>query len=270
MKRYNDDDIVLLLTATVTPQFSYMAHKAEERLRQYIVAIDWYLHHTPYKIVIGENSGCYDLLDNFDKKFADRMELVCYQERNTSRQFGYNEMLILKNVYDKSQFLKAASLIFKITGRLIVQNITWHVRQLRHYTGGGNFIAAHIHRSLVYIDSRFFAFTTSRFEDILAEEPNCCAISWDDIHAGKCKNGDNGKWVDFESTIGAVIHRGMMKDRRSFRFLLFPIFVKGIEGYRGTAYNHSFLYKIKLSLKKIVWVIDWHLIVCPFWKLKHI
>lgn len=267
MKKYNNNDIVLLLTATVTPQFSYMAQTPSIRLQQYVTAIQWYLQNTPYKIIIGENSGYYNLLSHFERIYYDRIELICYQETNTSRQFGYNEMLILKNVYEKSLFLKKASLVFKITGRLIIQNIKWHVLQLRYYSGKGDFIAANIHRKLIYIDSRFFAFTTSRFEDILSEEPNCCAIFWDDIKAGKCQNGDNGKWVDFESTIGAVIRKGM-ENNKKFRFLLFPIFVKGIEGYQGKEYNHSMRNKIKQTIKTCVWNIDWYFVVCPFWK-KH-
>ena len=136
MNKISDQEIVLLLTATVTPQFNYMAHSPDIRLKQYIEAIQWYLDNTSFRIIIGENSGCYTLIDYFAKKFEDRMELVCYKETNTTRQFGYNEMLILKNVYDRSVFLKSASLVFKITGRLIVKNLAWHVAQLR-YAGGG-------------------------------------------------------------------------------------------------------------------------------------
>lgn len=262
MNKFKDDEIVLLLTATVTPQFNYMAHNASMRLNQYITAIKWYLENTPFRIIIGENSACYNLKDNFDVKYSKRMELICYQETNTTRTFGYNEMLILRNVYERSIFLKDAKLVFKITGRLIVPNVMWHVAQLRRI-GGGNFIAADLHYNLDYIDSRFFAFTVSRYSDILKEEPNCCAIHWNDIHAGKCRNGDNGKWVDFESTIGAVIRKGMIKDMSSFRYLCFPIFVKGIEGYHGTTYDDSFIFRLKLIAKKTIKDLYWWFFVNP-------
>lgn len=259
--KYRNNDIVLLLTATVTPQFNYMAHKPTERLEHYISAIKWYLENTPYKLVIGENSNYCQLCDTLDRKYRERVELISWQETNTSRTFGYNEFLILKKVYQQSLFVKEAKLIIKITGRLIVKNIKWHIRQLQLFSG--DYIAADIHRSLVYIDSRFFAFTVSKYEEILAKEDACCAVFWDDIHSGKSRNGDDGKYVDFESTIGAVIKESFIADKSTFKYLWFPIYIEGIEGYKGIQYRGDLYTRLILACKKLVHLIDWYFVVLP-------
>lgn len=263
MNSFKDKDIVLLLTATVTSQWEHnnKVINPELRLIQYVNAIQWYLDHTPFRIVIGENSGYYQLLEHFDSKYQDRLELICYIETNTTRTFGYNEMLILRHLKDESKFISDSKLIFKVTGRLITRNIMSHVHQLRNIRG--DFFAAHLHRSLLYIDSRFFAFTTSKFDEILALQDVCCAVYWVDIHAGKCKNGENGLYVDFESTIGAAIRNSLRNDKNSFYYLVFPFIISGVEGFYGIKYDDSLWFRIKGYVKSFVWFLDWHLFVKP-------
>lgn len=263
MNSFKDKDIVLLLTAAVTSQWSHYnnVQNPELRLSQYVNAIQWYLHNTPFRIVIGENSGYYQLLDHFDPKYHNRLELICYVETNTTRNAGYNEMLILRHLKEESKFIADSKLIFKVTGRLITRNIMSHVRQLRNKRG--DFFAAHLFRNLLYIDSRFFAFTTSKFDEILALQDVCCAIHWVDIKAGKCKNGENGLYVDFESTIGAAIRNSLRNDKNSFYYLAFPIIISGVEGFYGTKYDDSFWFRIKEHVKSFMWFLDWHFFVKP-------
>lgn len=263
MERFSDNEIVLLLTATVNSQWAHYnnVQKPELRLEQYVTAIRWYLEHTPFRIVVGENSGCKDLKDHFEPEFQKRIELICFVETNTTRNAGYNEMLILHRIKDESKFIEKSSLVFKITGRLIVRNIMSHVRQLRNKQG--DFFAAHLFRNLLYIDSRFFAFTTSKYDEILALEDECCAIHWDDVKAGKCKNGENGKYVDFESTIGAVIKKSLYKEIDSFYYLRNPFIISGVEGFYGKRYKDDFIFRIKAYVKSFMWYLDWHLLVKP-------
>lgn len=266
-KNYSNDEIVLLLTATVHSQWSHYnnVQKPEVRLNQYVTAIKWYLENTPFRIIVGENSGYDKLKEHIDKKYWDRLELICFVETNTTRNAGYNEMLILHKVKDNSKFIKEASLIFKITGRLIVRNILSHVRQLRFKKG--EYYAAHLFRSLVYIDSRFFAFTPSKFDEILELEDVCCALDWKEIHKGTYKNGDGGKYVDFESTIGAAIRNSLYKDKHSFYYLINPFIVSGIEGYYGTKYDDSLQFRIIETIKSWIWYLDYHILVKP--SIKH-
>lgn len=263
MSGYSDSEIVLLLTATVTSQWTHMNNMIapNDRLQQYVNAIQWYLDQTPFRIVVGENSGYYQLKEHFAPDDQERIELICYQETNTTRTYGYNEMLILRHIYEESKFIDKSTLILKVTGRLIVKNINSHVRQLRR--SKGDFIAAYIHRSLVYIDSRFFAFTSSMFAHILSYEDACCAIFWEDVHAGKVKNGEGGKYVDFESTIGAAIRDALRRDKKSFRFLFHPRIISGVEGYYGTVYNDGLWFQLKARVKSALWYLDYHLFVKP-------
>ena len=70
--------------------------------------------------------------------------------------------------------------------------------------------------------------------------------------------------MDFESTIGGVIKKGLAKEKKSFRYLLFPIFISGVEGMTGERYDESTWFRAKQILKKVFWDLDWLLIVRPF------
>lgn len=97
----------MLLTGCVTPnvtdKLNYAA-QPEERKRQYVDAIRWYLDHTPYKLVFAENSGC-DLSPLFED-YKDRTEFLTYKDTTISnRSKGYKEMEILEYVRDTSRFI---------------------------------------------------------------------------------------------------------------------------------------------------------------------
>lgn len=100
-------EVIMLLTGCVTPnvtdKLNYAA-QPEERKRQYVDAIRWYLDHTPYKLVFAENSGC-DLSPLFED-YKDRTEFLTYKDTTISnRSKGYKEMEILEYVRDTSRFI---------------------------------------------------------------------------------------------------------------------------------------------------------------------
>ena len=260
MEGYKDSEVLMLLTATVTPQFNFMHHKPEERKKQYISAITFYLEKTPFRMVICENSGYYSLLDSIDKKYHNRIEFICFQETNKTRNHGYNEMLILERIKKESLFLKKAKILIKMTGRIVIKNIIRLTSQVKKYRTG--FIAANINRDLQYIDCRCFFFTTSMYDAILSKKDGIGAITYEYVRNGGVIPPN--QYVDIESAIAGVIKEELQKDLNSFKFLHYPILVSGISGYKGTDMEiHNTMKLIIKYIKHILRVLDWYLLVTP-------
>lgn len=120
------ENIVILMTACVFPNDTKgTALQAPSiRKKQYLDAIDFYLRETPLKIVFCENSGT-NLWDEIVSKGKNtRLEYLsfnCEGYRNKGKGFG--EAKIIQYAISNSQFIKDASFIIKITGRIIVKNI---------------------------------------------------------------------------------------------------------------------------------------------------
>ena len=118
-------EIILLLTACIKPNTTdkIVWTDPEERERQYIEAIKWYLTNTNYKLVFAENSGT-DISNHF-KDYNERIEFVTYKSAPTipDRSRSYKEMEILEYVNKRSKLVKEGKVIVKITGRLILLNI---------------------------------------------------------------------------------------------------------------------------------------------------
>ncbi len=254
MKGYEDHEIVLLLTATVTPQFGYMANnKVEERFKQYLEAINFYLENFPYKVVVGENSGCKDLANNIDKKYYNRFELITYVETDSSRCYGYNEMVILETCKNQSLFLKRAELIIKITGRIKVLNLEQLISQVRKPRG--DFFATEIGVQLLYNNARCFFFTKSVWDEIIALKEGVGGITVAEVNAGKIP--PHGVYVDVETAYAALIRKRIHKDKKTFKMLRYPLILSGSSGYFGTTldlHTREILLKyIKCFLKYLYW-----------------
>ena len=119
---------VILLTACINPNgmpFTALT-KQEERKKQYVDAIHYYLSTTKLKIVFVENSGT-DVSDFFLENIkAGRLECLTFQgNQNKLRGKGYGECEIIEYAIANSRLLRLDrnNQIAKITGRLVVRNI---------------------------------------------------------------------------------------------------------------------------------------------------
>ena len=127
MKYFNKkQDTIILLTACVNPSgmSSTKLQDTEVRLEQYKKALTFYLSETPYKILFVENSS-YDFSNEFSTYINDgRLEYITFSGNNYNLSLGkgYGEAQILLYAIENSSFLKKASTIIKITGRIIVEN----------------------------------------------------------------------------------------------------------------------------------------------------
>lgn len=107
---------------------------AAEREKMYVEALTYYIEHllrkdNDQKIVFAENSG-WDL-ENIKSKLPayddKRIEFISLspEDFDVSRGKGYNDMLIINKVVEKSETIKHAGAFFKVTGRYPVYNMEY-------------------------------------------------------------------------------------------------------------------------------------------------
>lgn len=122
------NDTVIILTACVNPNgmpFTTLQDN-DIRISQYQQALTWYLENTLHKIVFVENTNC-----DFSNQFKDyirneRLECITFMGNDFDKNLGkgYGEALIIKTALERSKFLMSCNRIIKITGRIIVKNIS--------------------------------------------------------------------------------------------------------------------------------------------------
>ena len=121
--------IVIVLTACVNPNgMSYtVLQDTNERKRQYIDALSFYLKNTDLPIVFVENSNT-DFSNEFQQWIATgRLEFITFDGNSGFDKIkgkGYGEALMLLYAIKHSTFISQSKYIIKITGRLQVKNIS--------------------------------------------------------------------------------------------------------------------------------------------------
>ena len=159
MKNTNRD-LVLLLTATITPN-TYSKLKITEpeiRKQQYQEALNFYIQKTSFRIVFAENSG--DPLDDFPV-LPDRIEYLSFKSEpiQPDRGKAFKELEIIDFAIEKSKFIQEAEAIAKITGRLQVLNFDGLSRKfLRYKKKNSHLVYANSYKPR-NMDSRCFFFT---------------------------------------------------------------------------------------------------------------
>lgn len=126
----NKTNTIILLTACVNPNgMAFTAlQDSEERKKQYLTAVNWYLENTIEKLVLVENSNC-DLSNYFTKYILNkRLEIITFNGNDYDRSLGkgFGEARIINEALIHSRFIQNCSdwdCIIKISGRLIIQNI---------------------------------------------------------------------------------------------------------------------------------------------------
>ena len=114
---------VLLMTSCLNPggmRYTKL-QDVEERKKQYIEAIKYYIENTKLKIVFCDNSGA-DLSELYQFEGSNRIELLSFSGNDYDKTFGkgYGEFNIIKYAFGNSRFIKESSNTIKVTGRLMV------------------------------------------------------------------------------------------------------------------------------------------------------
>jgi len=130
-----ENDILLLLTGTINTQnkmFTALTDK-DQRKREYISTIQFYLKNFDFPVVFVENSG-EDISAFFTQSIQEnRLEILTFQGNDYPPELGKGtgEMRCMEHGVKNSRLLRADHFVFKITGRYIVRNLNKYVQYYR-------------------------------------------------------------------------------------------------------------------------------------------
>ena len=160
---------IILLTGCINPNgmvYTSLNNK-EERQKQYIDAIHYYLNHTNCPLIFAENSNT-DISQLFTENIeAGRLEILSFNgNKHKELGKGWGEAEIIDYALRHSLFIKEnRPIIIKITGRLIVNNIASIVKSMKSKQ---DFITCMFHSDLEFADSRIFCATQSFYHEFLS------------------------------------------------------------------------------------------------------
>lgn len=163
--------MILLLTSCINPNGMIMTALAnqEEREKQYVKAIKFYLINTNYPIVFADNSGT-DISYRFtDAIESGRLEYLSFQGNHDKRRGkGYGECEIIEYALDNSKIVNSIhnKRIAKITGRLIVSNIV-NIVKLHSILLPKKATICAINSDLTFPDTRFIIATVDFYRTFL-------------------------------------------------------------------------------------------------------
>ncbi|MEJ2883674.1 hypothetical protein [Pedobacter sp. GR22-6] len=203
------------------------------RLTQYVEAIKFYLEHTTLKIVYIDNSGV-DIEQEFEGSSCEgRLETLCFFGNDYDRNLGkgYGEMQIIEYGLEHSLFLKSATFIFKITGRLKVLNINKFADQLIYPSPIE--VMVDMKGMLFYADSRFFGGIPA-FYEILIGNKNLI---------------DDSKDHTFEQALSKAVCIALIKNYK-YRLLKYLPRYCGVSGTLNERYPSGLLYWIPRDIKQ--------------------
>ena len=120
--------IILTTTVNVQPKAYLYQTASNERLQCYLKSIDAWLQHTPFKIIVIENTGYSFPETETMTKYKDRFEIISFVEETEESAFylkgnphkGSSEMFSIQYAYCHSNLLHTCDFIVKITGRYFV------------------------------------------------------------------------------------------------------------------------------------------------------
>lgn len=225
---------VLFLTSTVTPSVIPFAGSAEERKKEYIKAIKFYLEQTTYKILIVDNSG-YD----FNKEINnERLEALSYVDSTPNNKGkGYGETLLMIYGFAHSTFLRNAQHVIKITGRHIIYNINSLLRFSK------NPYAVYIDCTLDFTFARSYFFVAPKkfYEEYLFPHK---------------EQMDDSAGIYLEHVLGGCLSRWISDGNKCHEFLQ-PIHIIGRPGTSSIAYQAPGIKrKLMIIIKYVLFEIN--------------
>lgn len=170
--------MLIVITATIRPQKD-MGNLAicdeKQRLVQYIEALYTLIKSRPNaKIVFCDNSGfgTSELGSIVEEAIKNNVELEIISFQGSNQEIlehgkGFGEGEIIKYVLENSRLAKNEEYMVKITGRLIIDNITTLLNLLD--TNKVYFNIPNIHRKDIY-DTRMYAMPIGIFERFFIDE----------------------------------------------------------------------------------------------------
>lgn len=221
-KKFNN--IVLLITGCVTPSadMPFLVLKDPiERRKQYIDSIKFYINYTPIiKIVFCDNSNAesepeLEVLAKVNNKEFEWLSFMGNQKESEIKGKGYGEGEIIDYAIEHSRFIKKESYLVKITGRLIVKNLSLLLNHIS--LKKGYFFP--IYKG--FVDTRIYMMPKKIYSEFFIN----LYLHVDDV---------KGRYL--ECVFAECIKKEKIKYKR---FIVAPI-VGGISGTSGTIHKEDF------------------------------
>ena len=222
---------VLFLTSTVNPSIIKFVGTNEQRRQEYINAIQFYLENTNLRILIVDNSG-YDFSQDFDVE--TRLECLAYKAESQNCQGkGYGELSLMKFGFEKSNFLKDADQIIKVTGRHIIKNINRLINTCTQVSSVYADVDVHLTFAMTY----FFIAPKKFYYDYLFPAMD--------------KLNDDKKFY-LEHLVAEALMKWLQSDH-TFHEFKYPIYLVGHQGASLQPYKApSIMRYLKIRIKYII------------------
>ena len=175
------NNVVLIITACIQPNLNQgflVLKNTEERLRQYLACIEFYVKQSPFcNIVFCDNSNFpieqETVLTEQAAKVGKKLEMLRFMGnselvvRYNNKGIGEDE--IMNYIMVHSSLVARAKTFFKITGRLLVTNLSDIVKEVCY---GENYFYRDIYMddNYVSVDTRFYAMDVDSYNQLL----RCC------------------------------------------------------------------------------------------------
>lgn len=212
------------------------------RMQQYMKALDYYIEHTTFPIVFVENSNT-DISQFYkDALHSNRLEIITFNgNSNKSKGKGYGEALIIEHALNNSKMISNNSIVVKITGRLIVENIV-KVLKCHFPLQSRNTIICSFNSDLTFPDSRLFIAPTSFLNKFLLDKERI----------------DDKKNIYFEHILAQTILKANIPYAP---FWEEPVII-GISGTTGKIYEAPHMTKSRNIRYKLMALHRYHLYSC--------
>jgi hypothetical protein len=226
-------NILLFLTGCINPNnMSFtVLQDIDIRKNQYIESIRFYLNSSHCRIIFVENSGI-DLSSYFQNEIlSKRLEILVFNGNDYDKKLGkgYGEMLIIQYAFDKSEFIKSADFIFKITGRYKILN---HESFEKYFKEKRPDLMINLNNNMLIADSRFFGAIPDFYIRILLDFKSIV-------------NDTNG--IYFEHALSKSVHVALLEGSNYSSLYYLPRY-SGIAATDGRIYNDSFLFWFRRSI----------------------
>lgn len=205
----NSDDLVLLITGcidAVTDQPYHAIKDCQERLKQYVDSILFYINDTNFvNIVFCDNSNYrysdLDMLVSAATQKGKKLEWLTFSgNSNVVKKLGkgFGEDEILQYAINNSRLLSRAKSFIKITGRIIIRNIDNVFSEIRY---GQNYFNREIAMGRKFVCTRYY----------------CCDKEYFQRFLLNCYKGKN-EYADIESLYFNILNG---EYRNTFEYPLF-------------------------------------------------
>lgn len=234
--------VCLLITGCISPNINVpflSLTDAEERKRQYVDSISFFLNHSSCQKIIYCDSSNYEPikeLTELAKKNKKDFEWLCFQgDTDSAVQYGkgYAEGELIRFALEKSEMLKNCRAFIKITGRLKLLNIRT-IFLLAH----GKHSYFEIHED--YADTRCY---------IVQKEDYCRYF----LNAYQAVNDSEGRYLEH------IAKDIIVQNPLVFYPIPFSPYIVGQSGTVGTWYDSSIRHHIKENRIRLKYAVKWEL-----------